>query len=222
MQSPAAVSVSHKLHHWRYWGVAIVAGLVAAMATHFHHGWPVSGVAGWVATLVVLLAQVWHVILRSTAEQTRRRAEIDDPGKIAVFAITILASVASLAVAVRILRDPDVFTTPGRVNLLIALGIVAVVGAWLLVHTAFTLHYAHLYYRDGGAPGGLEFPGNEPPDDLDFAYFSLVIGMTFQTADVSISGRDLRRTALWHGLLAFIFNTAVLALAVSLIFGRLE
>jgi uncharacterized membrane protein len=222
MQRTSASRVSHKLHHWRYWGIAIIAGLVAAVATHLDHGWPVSGVAGWAATLVVLLAQVWRVVLRSSPEETRRRAEIDDPGKFAVFAITILAGVASLAVAVLILRNPGAFTTPDRVNMLIALGIIAVAGGWLLVHTAFTLHYAHLYYRDDGTPGGLEFPGNEPPDDLDFAYFSLIIGMTFQTADVSISGRDLRRTALWHGLLAFIFNTAVLALAVSLIFGRLD
>lgn len=222
MTSRAASGINHHHYHWRYWGIALVAGLIAATATHFTHGWPVSGVAGWVTTLLVLLAQVWRRILRNDADNTRRRAEIDDPGKIAVFAITVVAGVASLFVAVRIIKDPQLFVTPNRVNLLVALGGVAVGGAWVLVHTAFTLLYAHLYYRDDGRPGGLLFPGDEDPDDLDFAYFAFVIGMTFQTADVSISGRDLRRTALWHGVIAFVFNTAVLALAVSLLFGRLD
>lgn len=222
MRRTSSGKVSHSLHHWRNWGVAIAVGLMVAAATRLQHSWPVSAVAGWDAGLLVLLALTWRMILRSDAAQTRRRAELADPGKAAVFAITVIASVVSLAVAVQLLRDPETFETPDRADLLVGLGVAAVAGAWILVHTAFTLHYAHLYYRDDGTPGGLEFPGGEAPDDLDFAYFAFIIGMTFQTADVDISDRALRRTALWHGLLGFVFNTAILALAVSLLFGRLQ
>jgi uncharacterized membrane protein len=99
--------------------------------------------------------------------------------------------------------------------------VAAVAAAWLLAHTAFALHYAHLYYRYRGRPGGLTFAGGAP-DDGDFAYFSFTIGMTYQTADVTITGRGLRRVALAHALLAFVFNTLILALAVNVLFGHLQ
>lgn len=84
------------------------------------------------------------------------------------------------------------------------------------------LRYARLYYRDDGAgEGGLEFPGKEPPDDFDFAYFSFTIGMCFQVSDVSVSSRLIRRTVLVHSLVSFLYNTAILALALNLVFGRL-
>jgi uncharacterized membrane protein len=96
--------------------------------------------------------------------------------------------------------------------------VAAVATAWLVVHTVFTLRYAHLYYDPDidGHEGGLEFPGGEKePDYLDFAYFSFVIGMTAQTADISISGRTLRRLVLLHGIISFSFNTAVVALSIN-------
>jgi uncharacterized membrane protein len=103
--------------------------------------------------------------------------------------------------------------------------ITGVLTAWLLVHTLFTLRYAHLFYDGADASqqeGGLAFPGDEKePDYLDFAYFSFVIGMTAQTADVSITDRGIRRLALLHGLLAFGFNTAVVALTITGLAGLL-
>ncbi|WP_167852152.1 DUF1345 domain-containing protein [Hymenobacter elongatus] len=95
-------------------------------------------------------------------------------------------------------------------------------GCWSTRYV-FTLRYAHLYYDAAthGDTGGLEFPGPEPPDYLDFAYFSFVVSMTAQTADISISGRPLRRLALLHGILWFGFNTAVVALSISGLAGVL-
>jgi uncharacterized membrane protein len=102
----------------------------------------------------------------------------------------------------------------------------AVAEAWLLVHTIFTLRYAHIFYDNdaaaGGDTGGLEFPGHDPePDYLDFAYFAFTIGMAAQTADVAIPGRRQRRTALLHSLISFGFNTAIVALSVGAIGGLL-
>jgi uncharacterized membrane protein len=89
----------------------------------------------------------------------------------------------------------------------------------------FTLRYAHAYYDaddDGSDMGGLDFPGNDPePDYLDIAYFAFVVGMTAQTADVSISSRTQRRIALLHGLISFVFNTTLVALVISGIAGVL-
>ena len=96
------------------------------------------------------------------------------------------------------------------------LAITGVASAWLLLHTVFTLRYAHLYYDAEPTPGGLDFPAGSPrPDYLDFAYFGFGIGMTCQTSDVSIHGRALRHTGLLHGLISFVFNTAVVAVSIS-------
>jgi uncharacterized membrane protein len=97
--------------------------------------------------------------------------------------------------------------------------------SWLMTHVTFAFRYAHEYYEiDGGSTGiagGLEFPGEKRPDYLDFMYFSLVLGMTFQVSDVQITARKFRRLAAVHGLLSFLFNTIILALTVNIAAGLL-
>ena len=90
--------------------------------------------------------------------------------------------------------------------------------SWAAVHTAFALHYAHDYYR-GDDIGGLQFPSGDHHEDADywdFVYFSFVIGMTAQVSDVGITDKTIRRTATAHGIISFIFNTALLALMVNI------
>ena len=90
--------------------------------------------------------------------------------------------------------------------------------SWAAVHTTFALHYAHEYYR-GAKPGGLQFPSgdeHEHADYWDFVYFSFVIGMTAQVSDVGITDKTIRRTATAHGIISFIFNTALVALMVNI------
>ena len=99
--------------------------------------------------------------------------------------------------------------------------------SWAMVHTIFCFHYANLYYgNDTTDPTkhaeGLEFPKEKKPDYLDFAYFSFVIGMTFQVSDVDITSRSIRRLALLHGLLSFTLNTFVVALTINLIAGLMN
>jgi uncharacterized membrane protein len=52
---------------------------------------------------------------------------------------------------------------------------------------------------------------------LNFVYFSFVIGMTFHVSDVTISARDIRRQALLHALISFVFNTTIVALSINII-----
>ncbi len=96
--------------------------------------------------------------------------------------------------------------------------------SWLMTHTTFAFRYAHEYYDvdpGTGIVGGLEFPSEKRPDYLDFMYFSLVLGMTFQVSDVQITSRKFRRLAAVHGLLSFLYNTIILALTVNLAAGLL-
>ena len=94
-----------------------------------------------------------------------------------------------------------------------------------MTHATFALRYAHEYYeRRAGCDqveGGLEFPQEDRPDYLDFTYFSLVLGMTFQVSDVQITSRKLRRLATLHGLISFLFNTIIVALTVNLAAGKM-
>jgi uncharacterized membrane protein len=96
--------------------------------------------------------------------------------------------------------------------------------SWVMVHTSFCFHYAHLYYGDADDDPkvhaeGLIFPHEKRPDYLDFAYFSFVVGMTFQVSDVEITSRSIRRFVLLHSLLSFGLSMFVVALTVNLIAG---
>ncbi|MGY4423688.1 putative membrane protein [Bradyrhizobium sp. JR6.1] len=98
------------------------------------------------------------------------------------------------------------------------MAIVTITLSWTAVHTAFALHYAHEFYR-GKTPGGLQFPSGDAHTDADywdFVYFSFVIGMTAQVSDVGITAKIIRRTATVHGIISFVFNTALLALMVNI------
>ena len=96
--------------------------------------------------------------------------------------------------------------------------------AWVFGNLLFMMHYAHAYYlaQDGKDAGGLDFPGDAPPNYWDFTYFAFVLGMTFQVSDVEIETTGLRRAALLHGLLGFLFNIGVVALTVSILGNALK
>jgi len=174
-------------------------------------------VASDVASLF-MLAVALLIILRADAAETRRRAAAFDPGRGVVWAIVILASVLGLvASAVVVRQGKSTASFEGQLHLVLCFA--SVVIAWVLTHSSFTLRYAHLYYR-GEGKGGISFPGDEDPDDSDFAYFSFTIGMTFQVSDTNITSREIRRTVLRHGLLSFLFNTVIVALALNLVIGQ--
>jgi len=165
----------------------------------------------------------WIIILSSHPREVRKIAKMQDSSRITIFLFVLGASLTSLVAIVFLLKSAKGHSRGADEHILLA--ITAVVVSWWLVHTIFTLLYAHLYYdtdTDAGETkliGGLEFPGNEEPDYLDFVYFSFVIGMTFQVSDIEISSRSIRRFALLHALMSFAFNTAILALSINVISG---
>ncbi len=163
----------------------------------------------------------WIVFFISTTEHITKKARTDDGGKIFVFFIVVFASFASMVTVAILVVTKDSLGMEEAVYLPIIIG--GILLSWILVHTTFCFHYAHLYYdNEKGTDNndeGLEFPNEKQPDYIDFAYFSFVIGMTFQVSDVEISSRKIRRLALFHGLLSFVLNTFVVALTINLIAG---
>ncbi len=170
--------------------------------------------------LYLLLA--WIMIGRGSVEHMRWRARLEDDGAAAVLFLTVAAAVASLAAIVLELSGLKNYP-PTRQGLHLALVAVTFLVSWLLVHTSFALHYAHAYYVsiDTEHRGPLEFPRQDAPIYLDFLYFSMVIGMTSQTADVAIATTPMRRLVMAHGMIAFAFNTTLLALAINIAAGLL-
>jgi uncharacterized membrane protein len=170
------------------------------------------------AGLYLVLA--WTMMARASVEKMRWRARRQDDGALAVLALTVVAALASLAAIVLELIGIRSYP-PGVQTLHIALAVVTILCSWCLVHTTFALHYAHEFYGDEATPGRacLQFPGSEQPDYVDFLYFSFVIGTTSQTADVNIASSAMRQFALAHGVIAFFFNTTLLALTVNIAAG---
>ena len=167
---------------------------------------------GWDIFVAVYIVLVYIMMLRSNLNTIRRMAALQDDGRFVIPLLTALGAFASLAAIVFELgnahHDP--------VELIFATATVAL--SWAAVHTAFALHYAHDYYR-GDKPGGLQFPSgdhDEHADYWDFVYFSFVIGMTAQVSDVGITDKTIRRTVTVHGIISFLFNTALLALMVNI------
>ncbi len=171
------------------------------------------------AAALLLLVWDWTMGLRNNSGHTIRRAAQADPGRNFLAGVVIISALAGLASATVILgKGPNVPASDREIAL--AAGIAAVILGWVLIHTMFIFRYAHLYYfdsdQDGTAQRGLDFPGTTEPDDYDFAYFSFVIGMTFQVSDVQITDPGVRTIVLVHALMAFAYNTAILALVVNL------
>jgi uncharacterized membrane protein len=100
----------------------------------------------------------------------------------------------------------------------VALAGLTVVSSWAFIQIMFALHYAHDYYAAvcHARPPGLAFPDDDPPDYGDFFYFASVIGTSGQTADVSFTSKAMRRVGSIHCILAYLFNTTVLAMLVNI------
>ena len=180
----------------------------------------VTALAGWDVAGVTWLALVFLTTANADAIVTRARAGAEDPGRRAAYFVVVLGSSASLLAATLLSRHVKSVADGNERTLLVSLCFAAVAIAWTLAHTAFTLRYAHLYYReDAEGIGGVEFAGSLPPSYLDFAYFAFTIGMCFQVSDMSVSSRQIRRAVLAHALISFAFNSVLLAFVLNLVFG---
>jgi len=167
---------------------------------------------GWDIFAVLYLVLVAVMMLRCEHHHIRRDAIKQDDGRFVILLVTALGAFASVAAIVS-----ELGAAKGSATAL-ALATLTVTLSWALVHTTFALHYAHDYYRSK-KPGGLQFPsgdGKEAADYWDFVYFSFVIGMTAQVSDVGITDKVIRRTATVHGVISFVYNTALVALMVNI------
>jgi uncharacterized membrane protein len=201
-------------------GAALCAGIVAFLVQPGSISWHTRIVASWDLGALVYLGLAWMLMARADARITRDHALGQDQSGYIIFLFVVGASCASIVAigfVVGTIRDLPFWIRSWH----LALTIAALVSSWLLIHTVFAFHYAHRYYSgprgESAAVPALLFPGGREPDYSDFAYYSFVVGMTSQVSDVQVQSRPMRRLTMLHGILAFLFNIAVLALSINII-----
>src|SRR4029453_14070212 len=203
-------------------GLALIATVIAFFLTVGWMSTPFHIIVVWNVFCGSLLLLAWMRIIWGEAAAAARVARLQDSSRTLIFLIVVICTCASMF-AVGNLLGAAKSLQAGRLTWHVVLAVGTVMASWSLMHTVFALHYAHIYYRKGdedvgteGARGGI-FPGETQPDFMDFRYFSFVIGMTCQVSDVQITSPRIRKLALIHGVLSFVFNTAILALSINII-----
>lgn len=205
--------------------IALAAGLLVGvgcllLAPGF--GPSASAIAGWDSFCALYIGLTLAVIAREGPAEIRARAAQQDEGQAVILALVLAACTVSLAVVgfeLSQAQHDHGFERAVRV----AAAVVTLAGSWLVMQMIFALHYAHEFYAHdpttGNDAGGLQFPGGKAPDYWDFLHFSIVIGVASQTADIAFTGKTLRRLGTAHSLIAFVFNTLILALSINLAAG---
>ncbi|HEX5699700.1 MAG TPA: DUF1345 domain-containing protein [Rubrobacter sp.] len=220
----------------RLWAMGFDLGLET-----FWDRWALRLMTYWVVWAATYLGLTWYLLIRSSAQQTRRWAldqRISPRPHLSVLRSVVLRilrvlflvsrtgslffiifiSLVSLVLAISLAPEVrDLQTTRGiSLAFMAALGVVL---AWGVLHTSYALHYAYLYYRSEASPGGLTFPGEQSPKQRDFAYFAFTVGTSFAVSDVDVTADAMRQAVLGHQILSFFYNTSILATVVTIATG---
>jgi len=176
----------------------------------------------WNVFSLGMIIMSWITFSITTSQQIREQAKVQDSSRALIFSTVLISTFASFFAVVLLLLTKKEYKSTEALHLIIA--IAGMLFSWVLIHTIFTLRYAHIFYGDDEVKpethaAGLEFPDDKKPDYLDFAYFAFVVGMTFQVSDVEVTSKRLRRLVLLHGILSFGYNTIMIALTINLIAG---
>jgi len=197
---------------WRRLLESVGVGAVAGGLTAVFGLAEVAVLVGWIVAAGGLLVRVWRISWRRDAEGTKRLAEEEGRTRVTDTAV-LCAAVVSLAAVVEALVRSGTGDAVGVAT--VVLGVAVVILSWALVNTVFAVKYARLYYS--GGDGGIDFGQREPPAYSDFAYVAFTVGMSFAVPDTQVVDTSIRKVALAHSLLSYLFGTIVIAVAVNLV-----
>ena len=177
----------------------------------------------WDIFSLLVIVMCWIIFFYIPESKMKFLAQREDESRTIIFFIVLVSVLISLFGILLTGTVEEKYITK---NIHEVVSMIGVALSWFLLHTIFTLHYAHQYYDDdsqqkGVSGKGINFPEEDNPDYLDFAYFSFVIGMCCQVSDVQITSRRMRRITLFHSVLSFGFNTMILALLINTVSGLL-
>ena len=196
--------------------IASLLGVIAGAAAAFELPWQATELLAWDVACLYFLAKTWSVIGPKTASDTRAHAVTEDPSAPLSDLVICSAAIACIAGAgfALVRASSAAGETKGG---LIALAVLSVLVSWAAVHTVFALRYARLFYGNSPKGTGIDFNEDDPPDYRDFAYLAMTIGMTFQVSDTNLGSKDIRRTALRHALISWLFGAVLVGLTINIL-----
>jgi uncharacterized membrane protein len=196
--------------------IASVIGLACGIGVSFEMPWQSSELVGWDVASLVFLLSTWSVIGPKSAADTKVHAASEDPSAPLSDLVIVSAAVACI-VGAGFALGRAASSKGGTKAELIALAVSSVLLSWAAVHTVFTLRYAQLFYRGSESGTGIDFNEDDPPDYRDFAYLAMTIGMTFQVSDTDLGSKAIRRTALRHALISWLFGAVLIGLTINIL-----
>lgn len=217
------VSMIYRMHPVLKPAIAITIAFIVYFIFPLNHSEALSRIMlAWDVFSFCLLSIYWFIFYSSPASHIRKMAAEEDTSRVIIFVFMLICATASMLAVIILLTSRHASNAAKVLSFIVA--IIGMTLSWSLVHTIFAVRYAHMYYANddtvaGTHAAGLSFPDEEKPDFIDFAYFSFVLGMTFQVSDVSISSRKIRRMVFWHSLISFGYNVVIIALTINVIAG---
>ena len=195
--------------------IGLAVGCIVAALVPAHVRSTTRALIGWDAAVWFYLTLIW--LRMSTAQQSEVEAlaEREDENAATVLVIVSVAAIASIVAIVVELSTAKSLGAKALSHYLLTGA--TMLGAWFLIPTMFTLHYARQYYLSDDNNPALKFPDKHlKPDYWDFLYFSFTIAVASQTADVAVASTSTRRTVLAQSVMSFFFNLAVLGLSINI------
>lgn len=124
-------------------------------------------------------------------------------------------SVAALIGVGAVAFRPDGDHTATQSTVLQIVALLTVLGSWISNVASFALQYA----RDDsdGDQTDFRFPDGIRPTWSDYIYTAIMVSATLSTADVDVVSRERRRMVSIHTIIAFAFNTVIIAMLVATI-----
>jgi uncharacterized membrane protein len=198
--------------------IASLVGLLCFTVVVIFEPWQVAVLVSYDLTALVLVVWMLLLVISMDSSQTAHAATREDDSRATADLLLVSAAVASLAgIALGLVKAAQ---EGGPLEgTLVGFAVLSIVLSWLLVQVVFTLRYARLYYGEGG---GVDFNEAKEPDYRDFAYLAFTIGMTYQVSDTNLTSTSIRRTALRHALLSFVFGTSIIAVMINVVAGLLN
>ena len=225
-KSESKLPLFERLHSAHKLLICIIIAVIIYFVVNISNlDWLTHVMISWDTFSICMIAMSWISFSITTSGQIREQAKAQDSSRVLIFITVLVSTLAGFLAVLLLIISKKQFKDTETLHMIVA--IAGMLFAWFLVHTIFTFRYAHIYYGDDDTnssthAAGLEFPGDKKPDYLDFAYFSFVLGMTFQVSDVEVTSKRLRRLALLHGILSFLFNTIMIALTINIMAGLSE
>lgn len=214
---PQAIWQSIVLHARVYLGAS--AAIATALLLPPDLSGPVREAMAWCVGGLVYLTMAFHTISQCHVEHIKSRAARQDDSAVVILVVILVAVLSSFMAIAGLMSEAKAAHDNARFYYVIMAALTIFI-AWLVMQVVFTLHYAHEHYAPHNlkqdSPGGLEFPKDPHPDYWDFFYFATSIGAASQTSDVSVISKGLRHLVTLHAIVAFFFNTMVLALSINL------